>query len=79
MEYPKFTRDQDKRFKLTSEDESEIVNMRQAGHAYSYIANHFGIDLSRAWQICMKVMEPEKWAKREAQRRETISLLSTGS
>lgn len=70
MEYPKLTRAQDSRFKLSEEDEKEIVRMRGQGYSYVTIAGSFGISESSAYEKYKKQTDPEWFNRRKLQRAE---------
>ncbi len=70
--YPRYTREQDLRYKLSVEEEIEMAKMRKEGHAYKNIGDKFNVSEGRAYLICMKHMDPEKYKAYLEKRRKYI-------
>jgi hypothetical protein len=74
--YPGIGRSNDKRFKLTPENEREIIDLRQAGNTYQYIANKFGVHFHTIYYLCQKFFTPDVWEKRTLARRKAQSKIN---
>lgn len=60
----------DARYKLSPEQEDEILKMRRDdGHAYKYIADKFKVNEHTVYYLCQKVLNPDIYKRRKEIKR----------
>jgi hypothetical protein len=69
VSFPKFLRSEDKRYKLTLDNEEKILRMREGGDTYQYIADTFKVSFHTVYYLCQRRFNPEIWEKRKEVKR----------